>query len=624
PAALRDRLRAALPATLDVKTGAQAAAGQTNDAASSINSFLQPALLAFGGVAVFVGAFIIFNAFSITVAQRVRENALLRALGATRRQVRRSVLLEAGMLGLIASVVGLALGAAVAVGLEALLRGMGVMDLPLSGLQFTVQAAVTSAAVGLGVTVVAALVPARRAGRVAPMAALHEAEAGSTGYGSARRAFVGLAVLAGGATAVCVGLLAGVAHPVAVVGAGAAAVLFAVALLARAMSLPLSEAIGWPLARLRGVSGTLARQNAMRDPKRTAATASALMICVGLIGAITIFASSAKASINAIVDRAFTGDFVIDSGAGVTGGFDPALARRLDQLPEVAAATGLRLGVVKIGSSVVQIDAVDPAKAFRIWDVKPLAGSATALGPDAIAVHTSVAKDKGLHIGSTLPVTFKDTGTKPMRVALIYGYNQPAGNYFLGMSAYEANFAAQYDSYVFVKKAAGASTASALAAVTSVTKGYPGAKVMDESQYKAEAASGINQLLGLVYVLLLLAVVIALLGIGNTLGLSVHERTHELGLMRAVGMTRRQLRSSIRWESVIVSVQGALLGLLVGGFFGWAMVDALRSQGQIVFSVPYVTLLAVVVLAAVAGVLAAAVPARRAAKLDVLAAMATE
>jgi putative ABC transport system permease protein len=247
-----------------------------------------------------------------------------------------------------------------------------------------------------------------------------------------------------------------------------------------------------------------------------------------------------------------------------------------------------------------------------------------ALGRDAIAVYKNTASDKHIKLGDRIPVVFKDTGTQMMRVSLIYGANQPAGNYFLGTAAYEANFTAQFDAYVFVKKAPGASAAATLAAVMGVAHDYPGAKVLDQTQFKAEMAKPVNQLLGLVYALLVLAVIIALLGIGNTLALSIFERTRELGLLRAVGMKRRQLRSSIRWESVIIALQGTALGLLIGVFFGWTLVQALKSQGFSVFSLPYQTLAEIVILAALAGVIAAILPARRAAKLDELRAVVTE
>jgi len=382
------------------------------------------------------------------------------------------------------------------------------------------------------------------------------------------------------------------------------------------------------------VTGTLARENTMRNPKRTAASASALMIGVGLIAFISIFASSAKASINATIDRTFAGDFVINSGAGSSGGVAPALAQRLNTLPQVAAATGERTGSMVILGQPVMIAAVDPRTAGQIFNVSPVQGSIGALGADAIAVYSGDSTKHHLTLGSPVSVVFRDTGPKTLRVALIYGDNQaaPSANpgsktsYFLGTPGYDANFAApHFDTQVFVKKAPGVSTAAALAAVKTVAATYaPGTTVQDQAAYKAEQTKSINQILALIYTLLALAIVIALLGIGNTLALSIFERTRELGVMRAVGMTRRQLRGTIRWESVIIALQGTLLGLVVGVFFGWALVTAQKNQGLSVFSVPWRTLLIIVLLAGLAGVVAAILPSRRAAKLNVLRAIVTE
>jgi putative ABC transport system permease protein len=235
-----------------------------------------------------------------------------------------------------------------------------------------------------------------------------------------------------------------------------------------------------------------------------------------------------------------------------------------------------------------------------------------------------VARDKHLQIGDTVTAVFASSGTKPLRVALIYGENRPAGDYILGIDAYEANFGNHYDSQVFVKKAPGVSTASAEAAVKRVAKEYPGAKVLDRAGYKQEQTKPVNQLLALVYVLLALAILIALLGIANTLALSIFERTRELGILRAVGMTRSQLRSTTRWESVIIALQGTVLGLIVGIFFGWSLVRALHGKGIDQFSLPVTSLILVIVLAGVAGVVAAIWPGRRAAKLDVLRAVSAE
>jgi putative ABC transport system permease protein len=349
------------------------------------------------------------------------------------------------------------------------------------------------------------------------------------------------------------------------------------------------------------------------------------MIGVGLVVFITIFVSSAKASIYDSIDKAFTGDVVVDSGGGILGGVDSGLAKRLDALPEVDAASGLHQGLAQVDGTAVIVQAGDPASLFRIMRIDPQRGSTADLGRNAIAVYKDVAKDKHWTIGSQVPVAFASTGRQTLRVALIYSENAQAGNYFLGNPAYEANFTNRLDSKVFVKQKAGVPAATALAAVKNATaQAYPGVKVLDRAQYKQDQTKFLNQLLALIYALLGLAIIIALLGIANTLALSISERTRELGLLRAVGMTRSQLRSSIRWESVIIALQGTALGLVIGIFFGWALTRALHDQGITVFRLPIVSLLIVVLLAALAGMAAAIPPSRHAAKIDVLRAVMTE
>ena len=630
---LVSNLKRALPPGTEALTGAAAIKEQQDQFQKALSIFGKFFLI-FAIVALVVGAYIILNTFAITVAQRTRENGLLRALGASRRQVLASVLIEALAVGIIAAVLGLAAGVAVAAGLKALLSAFG-LSLPGGSLVLNARTVVASLVIGIGVTLIAAISPARKAAKVPPVAAMQEATVGSTGYGSKQRLVVGLCILALGVAALFTGLFGHVSSAFLVVGVGVLLVFLGVSVLGRTIALPLSRAIGAPLPRIKGVTGTLARENTMRNPKRTAASASALMIGVGLIAFISIFASSAKASINATIDRSFAGDFVINSGAGASGGgVAPALAQRLNTLPQVAAATGERTGSMLILGQPVMIAAVDPRTAGQIFNVSPVQGSIGALGADGIAVYSGDATKHHLTLGSPVSVVFRDTGPKTLRVALIYGDNQaaPSANpgsktsYFLGTPGYDANFAApHFDAQVFVKKAPGATTAAALAAVKTVAAQYaPGTTVQDQAAYKAEQTKPINQILALIYTLLALAIVIALLGIGNTLALSIFERTRELGVMRAVGMTRRQLRGTIRWESVIIALQGTFLGLVVGVFFGWALVRAQQSNGISVFSVPYLTLIIMVLLAGVAGVVAAILPSRRAAKLNVLRAIVTE
>jgi putative ABC transport system permease protein len=617
-----DRIAPELPTGTEAVTGAEITEESQDDVQESLG-FFNTFMLVFAVIALLVGGFIIFNTFFITVAQRTRENALLRALGAKKRQVLVSVLLEALAVGLIASIVGIAVGIIVALALKALIGAFG-FELPSGSLVLTANTIIISIIAGVGVTLVAAISPARKAGKVPPVAAMREVAVGSTGYGSTQRIIVGCALLVLGGAALGFGLFGSSDDPVPLVGAGVLLVFFAVATLGRTVALPLSRFIGWPLPRLFGIRGKLARENAMRNPKRTAATASALMIGVGLVAFISIFAASAKASFGTVIDRAFSGDFVVTSPAGfASGGLDPSLATSLNELPEVEVAGAIRAGVAEIDGSTEQVLAASD-EAFELIDVDPVAGSPADLGAATIAVFEDVAEDKNLSVGDRVPVVFKDSGRKELTVAMIYGEQQPAGEWLLGTETYEANVDDQYDFQVFVRKADGVDTPTARTAIEQVADGYPGAKVLDQTGYEGDQTMFIDQLLGLIYAMLLLAIFIALLGIANTLALSTIERTRELGLMRAVGTTRSQLRSMIRWESVIIAIQGTLLGLVVGVLFGWALVAALADEGIETFQLPVVTLVVIVVLAVFAGVLAAVWPARRAAKLDVLSAIATE
>ena len=622
-AEIADRIAPELPAGTEAVTGEEITKESQDDVQESLG-FFNTFMLIFAVIALLVGGFIIFNTFFITVAQRTRENALLRALGARKRQVLVSVLLEALAVGLIASHRrASAWASSWRWALKALITAIG-FELPAGGLVLTANTIIISIIAGVGVTLVAAISPARKAGKVPPVAAMREVAVGSTGYGSKQRIIVGCALLVLGGAALALGLFGSSDNPVPLVGGGALLVFFAVATLGRTVALPLSRFIGWPLPRLFGIRGQLARENAMRNPKRTAATASALMIGVGLVAFISIFAASAKASFGSVIDRAFSGDFVVTSPAGfASGGLDPSLADSLNQLPEVDVAGAIRAGVAEIDGSTKQVLGASD-EALELVDVDPVDGSPADLGPETIAVFEDVADDKNLSIGDRVPVVFKDSGAKELTVAMIYGEQQPAGEWLLGFETYEENFDDQYDFQVFVRKADGVDTPDRARAIDEVADGYPGAKVLDQSGYEDDQTMFIDQLLGLIYAMLFLAIFIALLGIANTLALSIIERTRELGLMRAVGMTRAQLRSVIRWESVIIAIQGTLLGLVVGVLFGWALVAALKDEGVETFRLPVLTLAVIVVLAVIAGVLAAVLPARRAAKLDVLRAIVTE
>jgi putative ABC transport system permease protein len=411
------------------------------------------------------------------------------------------------------------------------------------------------------------------------------------------------------------------------VGIGAAFVFLGVTVLGPILVGPVVAVIGWPVARFRGMTGKLAKENTVRNPKRTSATAAALMIGVGLVGLIAIAAASVSGSIDQAIDDSFTGDFVIDSGTFGFGGLSPTLADELNELPEVESASGVRLGVGRIGGFGEAILGLDPTTAFETLDVGIVAGAPEDLDENGIAVKDDRATRDGLQIGDPVPVTFAETGDQELEVAMIFadedGLVQPA-QYLIGHPAYEENFADQFDLQVFVNIPEGTSIDEARTAIDGVAEGYPNAEVQDIEEFKQAQRDQINQFVAVIYVLLMLAVVIALFGIGNTLALSIIERTRELGLLRAVGMTQRQLRTTVRWEAVMTSIFGTLLGLAIGLFFGWAIVEALKDEGLNAFVVPVGQLVVIVLIAGLAGVLAAILPARRASRLNILEAISDD
>lgn len=616
---LRARVAEVLPKGTEVLTGAEITAEQQSDVKQGLG-FFNTFLLAFAAIALFVGSFIIYNSFSILVAQRSKQMALLRAVGASRRQVVASVLMEATAVGLVASLAGLAAGIGVASLLMALLDAIGI-DIPAGSVVLTPRTVMLSLVAGLGVSVASAVFPARKAAKVPPIAAMRDVAIDTSGN-SPRRVVIGLAVTALGAAAIGGGLFADAG--IAMVGLGAAVVFLGVAVLGPVIARPMSRVIGSPLPRLKGMPGTLARENAMRNPKRTSATAAALMIGVALVGFITILASSTKASVDASIDKTFTGDFVVDSGAFGSGGLSPALAEELAALPQLDAVSGMRMTAAEVDGSSTMLLGADPATVTEIVDLRVTEGSIADLGATEIAVLDDTAKDKGLEVGDTVPVRFAETGLQELTVAAVYSESDLAGEWFLGLPAVEANVADQFDMQVLMTIADGVSPDEARAAITEVADAYPQASVQDRTEFKAAQSGQINMILNLIYALLGLAVLIALLGIANTLALSIFERTRELGLLRAVGMTRRQLRATVRWEAVIIALLGTTLGLVIGTGFGWALVQALSSQGLTTFTIPAGQMAIVAIIAAIAGVAAAILPARRAARLDVLGAITAD
>jgi putative ABC transport system permease protein len=522
---------------------------------------------------------------------------------------------EALVTGVLGSLIGFVAGFGMAVVLRGLLTAVGI-SIPSGGLVLLPRTVIVSFAVGITITVASALLPAHRGSKVPPIAAMRDVAVEQTAF-SRGRLFSGLGLLAVSIALVAIGLTG----ELALLGLGVALLFIALFVLGPLMARPVARVLGAPVVRWRGLAGSLARQNAMRNPKRTARTAAALMVGVALVSAITVFASSAKASIREIIGKQFTGDFVVSTDSFGFGGLPVTLAPELSELPGVEAATGIQLGLARVDGKNSPVSVVDPSTVNRVFDLGIVSGSVEALDDTGILVSQARAESSGLRLGSQVPITFLDGTSRTLTVQAVYAKDELAGAYSIAKSLYAQGGGDQYDFSIFVRLSDGASAADVQRQIAAAVEPYPTATLESRSEYIDAQAAQIDAFVNLVYGLLALAVVIAVVGIANTLSLSVYERTRELGLLRAVGPTRPQIRSMVRWESVMTAVLGAAQGIVIGTGLGWAVVVALRSEGFNTFQFPVGTLITVLLLAIVCGVVAAARPARRAAKLDVLAAI---
>lgn len=618
---LVDALRPVLPKGVEAITGQAAAAENRDMISGAFLGVFTTLLLVFSGIVLLVATFSIHNTFAIVVAQRTRENALLRALGAARRQVVVATLVEATAVAVIASAAGLAGGIGIAAGLQALFPAVG-FPFPDGSLVIGAVSLLLPLAVGVLVCLGSALLPAVRAGRTAPLAALRESAVDDSGA-SRPRAVTGLVLLVASVGAALGGTLA---PSVWLSAAGAVAALVAFVILGPVAATYAVRTLGAPLGRLRGVTGGLARRNALRSPRRTASTATALMIGVAVVSLFTVFGASLKATMNRTVDRSFAGDVAISApafGAGGSG-LSPRLAPAVGRLPQVATAVGLGKGVAEVDGAGRALTVTDPAALGRVFDLGRVDGSLTGLGTNGIAVSAAEAAERGLRPGSPVRLTFTDGARQDFTVRAVYDRPELAGDYVITRRAWAPHRAQDSDSLIAVSFAPGVSTADGRAAVAKTAAAYGNPDVQTRGEYAKSSAGAIDMMLTLVYALLALAVLIALLGIANTLTLALHERTRELGLLRAVGQTRSQLRSMVRWESVLVAAFGTAGGLLLGGFLGWVLVEASAGDTAVAFDLPPLRLLAVALVGIAAGALAGLRPARRAARLDVLRAIAAQ
>ncbi|CAN5541378.1 ABC transporter permease [soil metagenome] len=613
----------------DVLTGEDLGKEQASQL-KDLFGFFSQILLVFAFISLFVGVFIISNTFGILVAQRTKELALLRAIGASRTQVLGSVILEAAIIGIISAVLGFLSGVALAAGAMALVRSLGI-DLPSASLTITPGTAIFAILVGLGITAGSAILPAIRATRVPPIAALRDV-AIDTADRSKLRAIGGvLLLIAGGVSIIPAFGSDPTTDQLPGIGIGMALIVVAILVLGPVLARPLSRLVGSPLPLIKGVTGQLARQNAMRSPRRTASTAAALIIGVTLVGFITIFAASAQTSVSDSISGGFRGQYILQPAnqQSQTAGASPELAASMAEVDGVKTVTAINGSQAQLslpdGSKPTTVLAgIDPKTYPDLFEVAMSQGSLSDLGPGTIVVDRQIAKKEKLKLGSKIQVTSEVGKKKTFTVAAVSDENVLLGQWTVTNADLLELKPQATDFLVAIRLDDGTSVENIRPALKKVAEEYPTMKLQDRDQFTGSIVAQISALLNVIYGLLAVSIVIALIGIANTLSLSIHERTRELGLLRAMGMTRSQLRSSVRWEAVIVALMGTGIGLLLGLGLSYTLVKALSSQGFNSFDVPVGGMVFVVVFGAALGVLAALRPAWKASKLNVLQAIATE
>ena len=611
-----------------VVTGAEAAKEQAT-VLKDLFGFFSKILLVFAFIALFVGIFIISNTFGILVAQRTKELALLRAIGASRSQVLGSVLLEAALIGLVSAVLGFLSGVGLAAAALAGLRRVG-LDLPSASLTITAGTAAFAIIVGLGITAASAVLPAIRATRVPPIAALRDVAIDSSGQSRIRGAVAILLLVLGFVLVVPAFGSDPTTDQLPRIGIGMALVVVAILVLGPLLARPLSRLVGSPLPVIKGVTGRLARENAMRSPRRTASTAAALIIGVTLVGFITVFASSAQTSVSASISGGFNGDYILQPASHQNfTGVSPKLAAAVEQVKGVDTVTAIsgvlaQLELPDGSKPTTSLAGIDPDSYSKIFAVGMTQGRLADLRKGEIVVDRQVAKMEKLKIGDTVKVKSKDGRDATFKIAAISDENVLLGQWTVTRADANALNSKPTDFLVAIQLDKGTSVEGIRGSLKKVAKAYPTMKLQDREQFTGSIVAQISALLNVIYGLLAVSIVIALIGIANTLSLSIHERTRELGLLRAMGMTRSQLRSSVRWEAVIVALMGTGIGLILGLGLSYTLVKALSSQGFNTFDVPVGGMITVVVFGAGLGVVAALRPAAKAAKLNVLQAIATE
>lgn len=616
---LKAAVEAALPSGYEAVTGDKQAA-ETASLFQEAVGFITNFLLVFAAIALIVGTYLIVNTFAILVVQRSRELALFRAIGASRGQVSRTVLVEAFAIGVVGATAGLGLGVALAMGIARAFQSLG-LDLGTQSLVFAPRTIIAAYAVGIVVTMLAAWVPARRAGRVPPVAAMRDDVAAQEG-GMGRRVIVGTALAAVGAALMYYALFMDTDHSLKLLGGGILAVLLGVTLISPVAGRPLIVLLGALYRATFGVVGRMATQNALRTPRRTAATASALMIGVTLVTMMSIFGSSAKASVDKVIAEQFVADYIVTSP--LRQPFSPLFADKIAEVPGVDQVVPTRNAMLSLLGDGTWTMAADTAALARITTLTASEGSLAEVGPDRIAMDVGAAEMFSKKVGDTIGLGYQGV-TKSFTIVALYEAGPVlSASILLDPRGYDALGVPPTDSALYVTRDPGASADQVAGDLKEALADQPLLSVQNQAEYAQAQRGPIDQLLAIIYALLGLAVVIAILGIVNTLGLSVIERTREIGLLRAVGLSRRQLRSMLRLEAVVIAVLGAALGIGLGTLFGVAVQRASAEDGIDVLVIPWTQLGAFLLVAAVVGVLAAVWPGRRAAKTDILRAITTE
>jgi len=617
-AKLSKAIQDVLPTTskTETLTGAEITL-ETQDQIGSALDFFGILLSTFSFIALGVGCFVIYNVFSISAAQRQRENALLRAIGASRKQITRAMLIEATVVGLLGSVIGLVAGIGLSAGLSALLRAVNI-DIPSGGLVLSQNTVTSTIIIGLIVTVLSAILPARRAGKVPPLAAMR-ATALEIAEPGRKRLYTGLLSIALG-LAVIVAVVTGASNNY--LGIGILFVFIGTIVLGPIIARPVAMFLGRPAARFRGVTGVMARQNSARNPKRTSRTASPVLIGVALVTAVTALAASIKGQIDDVFTAQFKGDYAISTDARGFGGISPSLAVDLNKLPEIEKATGFGFLTVKIEDKGQYLTTITPKTIEGLWDIGLINTTYSDLTTSDIFVSEKTAKKKNIAIGSVLQTTFGDGSTRPLKVAGFF-VNDEIGNYIANSALVDGSAIIMFDIGVYIKTKDSVGKAEAFTALDKAVKKYGQGELLTKQEYINKQSGQVNQLLGLIYGLLMLSVIISIVGIIITLLLSVFERQRELALLRAVGMTRSQVRTTVRWESVITSLLGAVLGIILGIGLGWVIVFALKDQGLTSFKLPVGPTIVIMIMSFIVGLFAAIYPAWRATRVNILDALNT-